>query len=208
MNVYESIKNNIKESDDLKEAVDSCSLSRIKELAGYLQDFIDGCEARGMTELRLPYSHLAGDALAVAGNNGGWITLTEDFSYDYDEVFDEYRVDEPIEDSESIKEDDEERVEISLGNEKRYVKPGSTEESMLNAAKNKLQGLEDRISNLSLFDNKVEVSFDNKATGGFSSTKVTFDKDGKITEVSTNASLIDTDFLSLASELVKRMEDQ
>ena len=112
MNVYESIKNNLKEDEtkDLKEAVDSCSLSRIKELAGYLQDFIDGCEARGMTELRLPYSHLAGDALAVAGNNGGWITLTEDFSYDYDEVFDEYRVDEPIH------EDDEEDYDESESN--------------------------------------------------------------------------------------------
>lgn len=115
MNIYESIKNNITESDLKESGSQTTSLDYVKELAGYLQDFIDGCEKRNMTELSLPYSHLAGDALAVAGDRGGWITLTSDFSYDDDEIFDEYKPDgwtpeesneEEIEDSETVKEND------------------------------------------------------------------------------------------------------
>lgn len=80
------------ESDkELKESVYSTPLDKIKELAGYLQDFIDGCEERGMTELHLQNSHLAGDCLSVAGSNGGYIPLTSDFSYDDDEIFNEYK---------------------------------------------------------------------------------------------------------------------
>lgn len=76
---------------ELKESVYSTPLDKIKELAGYLQDFIDGCEERGMTELHLQSSHLAGDCLSVAGSNGGYIPLTSDFSYDDDEIFNEYK---------------------------------------------------------------------------------------------------------------------
>lgn len=85
--------NQYEESDkELKESVYSTPLDKIKELAGYLQDFIDGCEERGMTELQLEGSHLAGDCLSVAGSNGGYISLTSDFSYDDDEIFNEYKV--------------------------------------------------------------------------------------------------------------------
>lgn len=78
------------ENKDLKESSGTTSLNEIKELAGYLQDFIDGCEKRNMHDLKLEGSHLAGDCLCVAGQNGGYISLNSDLSYDDDEIFSDY----------------------------------------------------------------------------------------------------------------------
>lgn len=77
------------ESETLVESAGT-DLDKIKQLASYLQSFIEGAESRGMNTIHLNSTHLYGDCLTVAGSDGGYLPLTSDWEYDDDEMFNEY----------------------------------------------------------------------------------------------------------------------
>lgn len=74
----------------LKESANGTSLSRIEELANYLNSFVNYMKEHNVEEVKLDYSHLAGDCLSVAGE--GYLPLSSDFDPDYmdDEYMQEY----------------------------------------------------------------------------------------------------------------------
>lgn len=74
----------------LKESANGTSLSRIEELANYLNSFVNYMKEHNVEEVKLDYSHLAGDCLTVAGE--GYLPLSSDFDQDYmdDEYMEEY----------------------------------------------------------------------------------------------------------------------
>lgn len=86
----------------LKESANGTSLSRIEELANYLNSFVNYMKEHNVEEVKLDYSHLAGDCLSVAGE--GYLPLSSDFDPDYmdDEYMQEYIAEGSLKESVSV----------------------------------------------------------------------------------------------------------
>lgn len=86
----------------LKESANGTSLSKIEELASYLNSFVNYMKEHNVEEVKLDYSHLAGDCLSVAGE--GYLPLSSDFDPDYmdDEYMQEYIAEGSLKESVSV----------------------------------------------------------------------------------------------------------
>lgn len=113
-----------------------------------------------------------------------------------------------INECEVVNEDDQERSEIAIGEERFCPVKGSDEEAALEAAKRALSVYEKRAKIVSLDGTKIEVSIqvDNGERSGYESCPIviTFDPDsfGRAMSIITRPTKITSDFVNTASELL------
>ena len=110
-----------------------------------------------------------------------------------------------LQESKIIKEDSE-RVEFTLGKEKRYIDPEKDKDLLdqLKAIKRKISHLEKYVSILSIDGSNVEVNFKCEGLGDFSYIVVEFDPDsfGSIKEAYINGSTyITEELVKLCNEI-------